>query len=170
MSVNQEVQVDEVDSLVDVLQRTMEVLFRLDAKLCERKLHQSQVAPHDVSAIVGITGRSKGNLVLSFPLAIARHLAASMLGEDDMESLTEQDMSDCIGEICNIVAGNLVARLECDEGGNRHISLPSVILGAHRVVWGRRDTPSDLLTFDTEIGSFAVGTSLRQGLSEMKRD
>ena len=154
-----------VDTLVDVIQRTVSRMFRLDARLVARRPEDSQHAPFDVSAIIGIAGNPKGSLVMSFPTRTARELTAQVLGVADSTVIHEEDVSDCVGEISNIVAGNLLPALGSDADGNRRISLPSVVVGQHRVVWGRRDTPCELLLFETGLGVFAVESNLRESVT-----
>lgn len=152
------------DALAEVFQRVMKSLFDIDAKLVERRSEDGKEAPFEVSGIIGLTGPTKGSIVLSFPLVLARQLTAWMLRERHPQRCTSQDISDSIGEIANIVAGNLLVLLEPQIANQTHISLPSVVMGSHRVVWSSKDVPCDLLLFETERGLLAAETNLREVL------
>jgi len=98
-------------------------------------------------------------MVVSFPEDVAYKMTAHMLGEPAGSILPEEDMYDCIGEIANILVGNLLPLL--DDANNPNISLPSVVIGHHKVIWRRKDTPYDLLTYECDLGCFAAGINMR---------
>ncbi len=149
------------DALAGVLQRVVRTIFRLEARLVERRYEDRKSAPFEVSGIIGITGSARGNIVLSFPSDVARQLTAFMLNEENSKECTQRDISDCVGELANIVAGNLLALFDEHVAANSQISLPSVIMGPHRVVWGSKDSPCDLMLFESKLGTFAAETNLR---------
>ncbi len=149
------------DALAEVLQRVLKTIFVLDARLVERRYEDDKSAPFEVSGIIGITGSARGNIVLSFPSEVARQLTAFMLNEKNSKSCTQQDISDCVGELSNIVAGNLLTLFDEHVATTSQLSLPSVIIGSHRVVWGSKDCPCDLMFFESSLGTFAAETNLR---------
>lgn len=149
------------DALAEVLQRVVRTIFGLEARVVGRRYENDKNAPFEVSGIIGITGSARGNIVLSFPSEVARQLTASMLSEKNSKACTQQDISDCVGEISNIVAGNLLTLFDEHVASTSQISLPSVIMGQHRVVWGSKDSPCDLMLFESRLGTFAAETNLR---------
>lgn len=58
----------------------------------------------------------------------ARTIAANMLGMATADELSENDVSDAIGEIANMVMGSVKARIQ-NEVGNIEVSIPSVVQG-----------------------------------------
>jgi len=149
------------DALAEVLQRMVRTIFGMEARIVGRRYENDKNAPFEVSGIIGITGSARGNIVLSFPGEVARKLTAAMLSEKDIEACTRQDISDCVGELSNIVAGNMLAQFDEGVGSASQISLPSVIMGPHRVVWGSKDSPCDLMFFESKLGTFAAEINLR---------
>jgi chemotaxis protein CheX len=149
------------DALAEVLQRVIKMIFGVESRLVERRFEDDKSAPYEVSGIIGITGSARGNIVLSFPSDVARQLTALMLSEKNSKGCTQQDVSDCVGEISNIVAGNLLTLLDEHIAATSQISLPSVIIGRHRVVWGSKDSPCDLMLFESKLGTFAAETNVR---------
>jgi CheY-specific phosphatase CheX len=149
------------EALAEVVQRVLRAIFGLKVRLVEHRCEAGKSAPFEVSGIIGMTGSTRGNIVLSFPIEMARRLTAFLLGVGPGEDPNERDIADCIGELSNIVAGNLLTLLDQHVEPLCQISLPSVVLGSHRVVWGSKDSPCDLLVFDSELGTFAVETNLR---------
>ncbi len=150
------------DGLADVVQQTVLMMCRLDARIVEKRTEMNREAPFDVSGIIGVTGAARGSIVISMPIQVAQKLACLMLRQGE-DQCTEQDISDCVGELTNIVAGNLLAIIEDgNDSREARISLPNVVVGPHRVVWSSRDVPCELTLFETEVGTFAAELNLRE--------
>jgi chemotaxis protein CheX len=88
----------------------------------------SQVPPHEISSIIGLSGNVTGSVVISLSHEVAFLLASALIGEE----LTElnEDCIDAIGEIANMIAGNAKTDF---PSGNTAISTPSVVVGKHKV-------------------------------------
>jgi two-component system chemotaxis response regulator CheY len=155
------------EALTLVVTQTMNAIFPVHARLKEKHKKFWREASFEVSGIVGVTGPIRGGLALSFPMKLARRLTASMLQESDPESCCEKDVCDCVGEVANIVAGNLLPHLSDDNSCNEKLSmsLPSVVVGTHEVVWNSKDMPCESLLFDSELGMFAAEMSFRSAVA-----
>lgn len=148
-------------ALADVVQQTILMMCKVDARVVDTRLKETTEAPFDVSGIIGITGAARGGIVISMPRDVARKMTSIVLNEPE-GTCSEQDISDCIGELTNIVAGNLLALIDHgSETKEARISLPSIVLGPHRVVWSRKDIPCELVLFDTDVGKLAAEVNLR---------
>jgi chemotaxis protein CheX len=77
-----------------------------------------------VTSIVHIEGAWHGAVILRCPRELAARLTAEMLGSESAPTL--DDIRDALGELTNMVAGNLKALLPEPST----ISLPAVILGS----------------------------------------
>ena len=163
---------EHAGALIDVMQRTFKTMFKLDLTVNDRRIEDSQLAPYEISGIIGVTGKAKGVVVVSFPEDMARKLTAFMLGGEISYVPAQEDTIDCVGEIANIVGGNLLPSLSGSGDVDARISLPSVVIGRHKVVWRRKDIPYDLVLFDSEYGTFAAGINLHEidKLSERRVD
>lgn len=73
-------------------------------------------------------GHLEGCLGVCCDEACARTIAANMLGMMSAEELSENDISDAMGEIANIVMGAVKARIQ-DQVGSIEVSIPSVVQG-----------------------------------------
>lgn len=112
-------------------------------------------APHEVSGIIGLSGKAKGTVVLSFCRDAALKAAGLMLGETPEE--VDPDVTDAVGELTNMVAGNAKAQLEHLA---MSLSLPSVITGqGHSVEFPRGVVPI-CIPFNWEAGFMAVEVGL----------
>jgi chemotaxis protein CheX len=84
----------------------------------------------DISALIALTGEVKGLVALSMKKETASKITAALTGSDNNSTY---DMMDAIGEIINIIAGNVKKSLE--DMFHIIISLPKVVSGkAHAVV------------------------------------
>jgi chemotaxis protein CheX len=79
--------------------------------------------PSEVHSSVSINGSWTGHLVYSCSTAAARRAAGAFLAMEP-EEVSEEDMSDVLGELANIVGGNVKAMLP----PGAQLSLPQVVL------------------------------------------
>lgn len=77
---------------------------------------------------VGFAGKIMGNINLFVSRAFGREMAAAMLGMTVDEIGSGEEVNDVIGEVCNMVGGEMKSRL-CDAGLNCSLSIPSVTYG-----------------------------------------
>jgi chemotaxis protein CheX len=85
----------------------------------------------DISGIIALTGEVKGLVAISMKSGTATKLADKLAGSDKLGA--ELDVTDAIGEIVNIIAGNVNKNLE--DMFRIIISLPRVVRGkAHLIV------------------------------------
>lgn len=81
----------------------------------------------DVTSMVGLAGQVCGILSIRCSAKSAARMASRMLGADAEQSGGE--MWDAVGEICNMVAGNLKNKIT-GLGDSCMLSVPTVIRGA----------------------------------------
>jgi chemotaxis protein CheX len=79
--------------------------------------------PSEVHSSVSITGAWTGHLVYASSTAAARRAAAAFLAVEP-EEVSQEDLSDVLGELANIVGGNVKAMLP----PGCFLSLPQVVL------------------------------------------
>ena len=92
---------------------------------------------HEISGIIGLTGKAKGIVVLSLCKETALR-AAEVLLDEKLTSI-DNDVVDAVGEMANIVAGGAKAQLEQLA---MSVSLPTVVTGKdHSVGFPSNVTP-----------------------------
>lgn len=79
-----------------------------------------------ITATVLITGAFEGGVTLQLPSSVGRTLAALMFGMED-EEVSNDETTDAVGELANMVGGNLKALVPQPA----KLSLPSVAEGDH---------------------------------------
>ncbi len=95
------------------------------ATLLDEELAAGAAAPIDdaVFSAISIGGPWTATLEVRVSYALARRFAADLLGLSDAE-LAGEDVDDALGELANVVGGNVKGLL--DDGGASTLSLPIV--------------------------------------------
>jgi len=83
---------------------------------------------NQVIGSVGFAGKAMGNVNIQVGGDFARFITAEMLGMKTDEIESEEEVYDVIGELCNMVGGDIKSRL-CDSGFTCELSIPSVTGG-----------------------------------------
>lgn len=90
------------------------------------------VFDQDVSAVIGLSGDIRGAVVMAMKKEFAVKITDTLMGVTHTE--IDGDVVDAIGEIVNIIAGNV--KKEVPDGEKVVISLPTVIKGkGHTIAW-----------------------------------
>ncbi len=110
---------------------------------------------HEVSGIIGLSGKAKGTVVLSLDREAAMRATEALLGE--RPSSIDADVTDAIGELTNMIAGNAKAQLERYA---LSVSLPTVITGKGHCIDFPKDAPAICIPFDCEWGTITVEVGL----------
>ena len=105
----------------------------------------------ELSAVIGITGRANGTIVLSLSKCAALEVLNRMVGIEVTE--IDADVCDAVGELTNMIAGSVKAKLEKME---LSISIPNIVSGkGHNIHYPSSVQPMCIL-FDSEIGPFSI--------------
>jgi chemotaxis protein CheX len=102
-----------------------------------------------IAGIISLVGDVDWSLMLTLPSDSAVGVAQRFAGfEIEYDS---EDMTDLIGEVANVIAGDVVARLE-DVGVKTSLSLPMVVRGQHLNLMLPAGHPRVHMCFDSECG------------------
>lgn len=141
---------------------TLEVLKKmafLDARPGKAYLKEEKIAYGDVSGIIGITGDAIGSLAISFKESCICDIIGRMLGEKFPE--VNQEIFDGVGELTNMISG--VARTHMEkEGMSVYAALPSVVYGKDHTINHILKSPSIVIPFVTDRGSFVVDVCIKK--------
>jgi chemotaxis protein CheX len=145
---------------------TIEVLKKMafiDPRPGKVYLKKTALAHGDVSGIIGITGDMIGSLAISFGESCICHIVGSMLGESYTEA--NQEVFDGVGEITNMISG--VARTHMEkEGMQVYAAIPSVVYGKDHTINHILKSPSIVIPFDTDHGTFVVDVCIKKSGGE----
>jgi chemotaxis protein CheX len=138
----------------DAVYITVEDLFEITQQVWESFLNPTgdplagQLRPpavttraDEVSAAVAVTGAWRGHVVVSCSMAAARKIAGLLL-ELPLPQVSESDVADALGELANIIGGNVKGLLP----GPCALSLPYLVVAAsEHVRWPAATVESRLL-------------------------
>ncbi len=113
-----------------------------------------------ISGIIGLTGEAQGALVLSLEDNLALELTTILTGEESKS--VDDNVLDAVGEIINIIAGNVKKDLE--EIYRLVISLPTIVQGeGHSTFWASQPSTRAIcipFTYNKNF-SFAITVALK---------
>ncbi|VAX35831.1 Chemotaxis protein CheX [hydrothermal vent metagenome] len=113
---------------------------------------KSNTSPsYELSAVIGVSGKAAGTIVLSLSLETALGVLEGMLGIQETEITSE--VCDAAGELTNMIAGSAKAQLEQHE---LSISIPNIISGVGHEIHYPSSVQPFCLTFESDLGPFAI--------------
>jgi len=117
----------------------------------------------DISAVIGLSGVVKGAIIISMKQELAIKLTDLLAGEGHSE--IDADVVDAIGEINNIIAGNIKPKVP--NGDRIVISIPTIIKGKeHSIAWPSKQTRILCIphkAFENDIFHLMVAIELESG-------
>jgi len=91
----------------------------------------------DISAVIGLSGAVRGAVIISMKSDLAIKLTDLLTGIEHSE--IDADVVDAVGEINNIIAGNIKPKVP--NGEKIVISIPTIIKGKeHSIAWPSKQT------------------------------
>jgi len=112
---------------------------------------------HEVSGIIGLSGKAQGTVVLGLDREAAISAAEALLDERPPE--INGDVTDAVGELTNIIAGGAKAKLE-----ELHLSvgLPTVITGKGHCVEFPSKVKPICIPFESKWGPVTIEVGLTE--------
>jgi chemotaxis protein CheX len=150
-----------INPFINATKRLMEIMVGIrDFEKTSMSVDQQIKSAFDVSAIIGVTGLYKGNIMLSFSTEVAVKMLSQILGETVDEF--DDDVCDTVAEMVNIITSNAEKQLSKSGYGGFHRSVPSVVIGKGHIIKNPQHTPCISISFHTELGGFALQVSLKE--------
>lgn len=144
-----------INPFIASLNNTFRTMLNCETRRGAICLRSQDDTRHEVSGVIGLSGRAVGTVVLSLSKEVAL-AAASTLLMVDADSIND-DVLDAVGELTNMVAGRAKSTLEQYELA---VSLPNVITGRdHEVHFPSNVTPI-CVPFETDWGSLTLEVGL----------
>ena len=111
---------------------------------------------------IGFAGVVMGHLNLHVEEAFARRMTAAMLGMKIDEIEGNEEIHDVIGEMCNMICGDLKSRL-CDAGLTCELSIPSITSGKEFTIEPRGWARSERYGFRNDQHTALVEIFMKSG-------
>jgi chemotaxis protein CheX len=148
---------DWTTAFIKAIDSVFRTMFSIEVKAGSSRPKEEPYPTYDISGIIGLSGRAKGAVAISFPEDVALKIVTAMIGAPVLK--VDQEVSDAIGEIANIVAGSAKKQLSHLD---LLISLPQVVVGKNHMLSGQSGIPTVVVPFASPIGEFAIEVSLKK--------
>ena len=112
-----------------------------------------------ITGMVGFAGLYSGLISIHCPVSLAIKITSSMLGMECEE--VNEDTTDCIGEIANMLGGN-VKQVLSKGGMDVKLSIPTVISGEEYTTNCLSESDCVVIPFNIGEERFIVGLTLKK--------
>ncbi len=136
-----------VNPVITAVRSVFEMMLNCAPVRTGLRLRTADDQRHEISAVIGISGKAAGTIVLNLSLHAACEILERMVGIQTTE--ITRDVCDAVGELTNMIAGSAKAQLAKYE---LSISLPNVISGSDHVIHFPSDVQPMIISFESEIG------------------
>lgn len=144
--------------ITDSTTEIFETMIMLDINAGDPVVEKINSFKCSVSGVIGLAGSCKGMLAIHLPDKVAMEITGSFLGVDVTE--VDDDVTDAIGELANMVAGNI--KMILDEAGNNvTVSIPSCVHGDEYTMDSVCDSERVVIPFNIESGQFLVELQIK---------
>jgi len=145
-----------LSSFINVLQ----TMAQMEAKPGRPSLKKDAIARGDVSGLIGMVGpTARGSFSITFDKALALNVFRLMVGEE-MPDIND-DITDMVGEITNMVAGGAKRQLG-EKGFEFSMATPIVVSGPSHTIKHQVDGSKVLMPFTSEHGSAFIEICFNQ--------
>ncbi len=138
---------------------TYRMMLGCDLTVGKPIVKKDTIYSHEVTGVIGLTGKAQGIVAVSFPKEVALQTVSQMLAIELTE--IDADVADGIGEIANIVSG--YAKQGLMEYA-LNISLPNVVLGTDNRITAVKGVPIFSIPFSGSLGDFVMEISLNTSI------
>lgn len=140
-------------SIVESVQEVFSTMIMMDVEKASIKSDGSQKVDTNISSMLGLGGDMRGMLSVHFPEKVAIKITESFLGME-VEGLDE-DVKDAVGEIANMVAGN-IKLFFADNGVQTELAIPTTVIGKSYRTSGLAGAEKSVVPFNCDPGMFLV--------------
>ena len=144
-----------INPFVTAVKKLFTTMIEVPFKLGKPSLKKGNVPEYEISGIIGLSGSVTGCVVINLSKDIALQLVSALIGDEVTE--LDDDCTDAIGEIANMIAGN--AKTDFPSAGTT-ISVPSVVIGKHKVSYPS-GLPIIAIPIITDKGEMAIEVVLK---------
>jgi chemotaxis protein CheX len=144
-----------INPFISSLSTTFRTMLDQEVKRGEMWVKQDEAPLHEISGVIGLSGKAVGSVVLSLSAELGMKAASHMLMADVGE--VNDDVTDAVGELANMVAGAAKAQLAELE---MSVSLPSVITGTNYHVRFPSEVKPICIAFSCEWGPLVLEVGL----------
>lgn len=143
----------DLDIGSEIFHGTREVFSTMLAMELERDPAGQDCIRSNLTSMIGLGGGLRGVLAIHCPAAVAKAITSGFLGMEVAE--LDEDVKDAIGEIANMVAGNLKVSYAA-IGVNVELAIPTSIVGERFRIRGTAKANRIVVAMKMAEGTFWV--------------
>lgn len=145
-----------VVTIVEVVRNTIKTIAGLETRLRPPTIRDAPQPSHDVSLMIALSGEINGLAIISFQRDAATRIVQAFAGMP--LDLASPDFADAVGELTNIIAGNVQNELK----GQAQALRQRVVIGAGQYVCRPMGVKCVAVPCQTPAGEIVVEVSLRR--------
>jgi chemotaxis protein CheX len=149
-------EIKEIDLGLEIINGTKDVFSTMLMQEIEGQDISSQPKSgiqSNLTSMIGLGGGIRGMLAVHCPAEVAQAITGSFLGMEVDE--IDEDVKDAIGEIANMVAGNLKIAY-AEAGLNVELAIPTSVIGDSFRISGISGAQRHNISFQLESGTFWI--------------
>lgn len=113
-------------AIVDGTTEIFSTMLMVELKIVEIVEGRGGDIPANITSMIGLGKDIRGMLAVHCPAKVAKDITSTFLGMDVEE--IDEDVKDAIGEIANMVAGNLKTSFG-EDGKDIELAIPTTVVG-----------------------------------------
>lgn len=147
------------EKIIESVKEIFTTMVMMDISDLDEKAELAATQKNSITGLIGMAGSVKGIIAIHLPNEVAFAITGSFLGMDVTE--INEDVEDAIGEIANMIGGNVKAILS-GNGSDIDLSLPSTISGSDYDLQTVKNAERTTVKFKSESGDFFVEMQLER--------
>lgn len=149
-----------IENIKEATKEIFETMIMLDITSGVPLSNHVTTFKSSVSGVIGLAGTCQGMLAIHTPDCVAKAITSSFLGMEVEE--VDEDVTDAIGELANMLAGNIKMILD-SAGKDVTISIPSCVHGEEYSIDCASDAQRVVVPFSMDAGQFLVELQIKNG-------
>jgi len=147
--------------ITNAVSDVFDTMLSMEVETVAANQSENQNGSHIVGT-VSFAGVVMGNLNMHINNEFAREMTAAMLGMETDEIDGDEEVHDVIGEVCNMIGGDLKSRL-CDSNLTCELSIPSITSGNEFSIESRGWDRSESYAFRNKQHTAVVEVYIKAG-------
>lgn len=152
--------VEFINPFITAANEVFKTMLNCSLERGQLSLKKEHTPVHEVSGLIGLSGRCRGMVVVSVDRHTAISAAEMMLGFRPPE--LDRDVMDAMGELTNMIVGAAKSQL---EEFKLTIGLPTVICGKGQAIAFPSQVTPIVIPFESDIGPVSVQVGLVESLA-----
>ncbi len=147
--------------VIDATREVFSTMVMMDVEDCFPLLEPVTKFSCSITGMVGLVGTYSGVLSIHCPQPLAVKITSNMLGMEVVEVEAEEDVNDALGEIANMLGGQV--KMVLSKGGmDINLSIPTVIAGEEYTINSMAESDCVIIPFNSDGERFLVSLKLKK--------